>query len=171
MIFCVVFRSSLARILSQVQWWSISMVKRYDVITRRRSSHFWVKVQLFQLFSTIKVHLVAKITQSAYLCVIFHLKYKEVTISPVFTWFLILGKIQDGDHCWWRHRPLPPIKYTSSCGEDQRLFAEGKIFSKYCNISKTLGGSIRPPPSLPRWGYEFACTSVRGLRWIFSPTC
>ena len=40
---------------------------------------------------------------------------------------------------------VTPIKYTSSCGEDQKLFAEGKIVSKYCNISKTLGGSIRPP--------------------------
>ena len=30
----------------------------------------------------------------------------------------ILGKIQDGDHCWWHHRPPvapPAIKYTSSC--------------------------------------------------------
>ena len=41
----------------------------------------------------------------------------------VFTcnWFLILDKIQDDDHVWWRHRPPaapPPIKYTSSCRED-----------------------------------------------------
>ena len=41
----------------------------------------------------------------------------------------------------------PPIKYTSSCKEDQRLSTEGKIVSKYCNISMTLGGggSIHPP--------------------------
>ena len=70
---------------------------------------------------------------------------KKSPFLSVFTWFLILGKYRDGDHCWWRHRPLPPIKYASSCGEDPRLFTEGKIVSKYCNISKTLGGSIRPP--------------------------
>ena len=38
------------------------------------------------------------------------------------------------------------IIYTSSCWEDQRLFTEGKIVLKYYNISKTLGGSITPPP-------------------------
>ena len=54
--------------------------------------------------------------QSAYLCVIIHVK--QLPFLGVLTWFLILGKIQDGDHCWWRHRPpaaLPFIKYTSSC--------------------------------------------------------
>ena len=168
--FCVGFRSSLVRILSQVQWWSISMVKRNDVISRRCSSHFWVKVQLFPLFSTIKVHLVAKITQSAYLF-FFISSTKKSPFLPVFTWFLILGKIQDGAHCWWRHRALPPIKYTSSCREDQRLFAEGKIFSKYCNISKTLGGSIRRPPLRTMVGV-WICMYVRPrVKMNFSPTC
>ena len=62
------------------------------------------------------------------------------------------------DRCWWRHRlPVAPplIKYTSSCWEDQRLSTKGKILSKYCNITKTLGrGSINPPPP---------CTTVRGM--------
>ena len=70
------------------------------------------------------------------------------------TWFLLLGKIQDGsqdgNHCWWHHRPPagpPPLKYTSSCYEDQRLSTKGKIVSKYCNISKTPGrGSLPPLP-------------------------
>ena len=60
----------------------------------------------------------------------------------------------------------PPIKYTSSCREDQRRSTEGKIVSKYCNLSKTQGegGSITPPPPLsdplvPRRGYGFNCTS------------
>ena len=40
----------------------------------------------------------------------------------------------------------PPIKYTSPCREDQRLSTEGKIVSKYCNISKSLEGegSVHP---------------------------
>ena len=74
----------------------------------------------------------------------------------VLTWLLILGKIQDGsqdgDHCWWCHRPLavpPPIKYTSSCWVNQKLSNERKIISKYCNISASPGrGSINPPPRL-----------------------
>ena len=45
----------------------------------------------------MKVNLVAKIMQSAYLCVISHVKHKKLL-------FLILGKIQergqDRDH-WW----------------------------------------------------------------------
>ena len=59
-----------------------------------------------------------------------------------------LGKIQDGNHVWWRHRaPAGPlsIKYTSSCLKDQKLSTQGKIVSKYCNVSKTLGrSSINP---------------------------
>ena len=43
--------------------------------------------------------------------------------------------------------------------EDQRLSTKGKIVSKCYNISKTPGrGSILTLP-VPRWGYEFACTS------------
>ena len=73
--FSVDVRLSLARILRKVQWWSVSMVTRYDVISSRWSSHFERKcVFSFQLFSTIKVNLVAEIMQSAYLCVIIHVK-------------------------------------------------------------------------------------------------
>ena len=38
-----------------------------------------------------------------------------------FNWFLILDKIQDGDHVWGGYRPPaapPSIKYTSPCRED-----------------------------------------------------
>ena len=57
-----------------------------------------------------------------------------------------------------------PIKNTSSCREDQRLFTEGKIISKYCNMSKTLREfhhrtASLPPALVPRWGYDSACTS------------
>ena len=71
------------------------------------------KYMFFQLFSTIKVNHVAKIMQSTYLCVIFHLKHKNSPYRAVSTWFLILGKIQeegqDGDHCWQRHRPTSSV--------------------------------------------------------------
>ena len=68
---------------------------------------------------------------------------QRLPFLAVLTWFLILGKIQDGgqdgNHCWWRHRPPvapPPIKYTSACWEYQRLSTEDKILSKYRNLSK-----------------------------------
>ena len=38
-----------------------------------------------QLLSTIKVNLVAKIMQSAYLCVIFHFNYKKIQFLAVLT--------------------------------------------------------------------------------------
>ena len=87
-------------------------------------------------------------------------KKNRLPFIVVLTWFLILGKIQDSgqddDHCWWRQRPpeaSPSTKYTSSCWEGQRLSTDGKIVSKYCNISKTLGrGSINPPSPLYHGG-------------------
>ena len=45
----------------------------------------------------------AKIMQSVYLCVIFHVKHKKLPFLTALTQFLILVKIQDGgqdgDHC------------------------------------------------------------------------
>ena len=131
------------------------------------------KYLFFQLLLTIKVYLVAKILQSTYLCVIFHVNHKTLPFLAVLSWFLLLGKIQDGGqdgyHCWWRHRPPAaplPIKYTSPCWEEQRLSTKGKLVSKYCNISKTPGrGSIYPLPSPPgcTTAGVWICVYVRGL--------
>ena len=38
--------------------------------------------------------------QSNYLCVILQIKRKKLSTLNVFTCFLILYKIQDGDHGW-----------------------------------------------------------------------
>ena len=70
--------------------------------------------------------------------VLFYIRQaQKLPILTVFTFFLILCKIkdggQDGDYLLRRHRPPaepPPIKYSSPCREDQRLYIEGKIFSK-----------------------------------------
>ena len=43
-----------------------------------------VENTFFQFLSTIKVNRVAKIMQSAYLCIIFHVKHKKITISRGF---------------------------------------------------------------------------------------
>ena len=146
----------------------------YEIWRSRWSSHFWIKMHVFQLLPTIKVKLVYEMMESVYLCVILHVKNKKWSFIEALTWFIILGKIKYGgpnrDHCWCRHRPPaapPPIKCTSSCWEEQRLSTEGKIVWKYCNISKTAGrGSINPPPPpLPLYhGGGMNCVYVRGLR-------
>ena len=51
----------------------------------------------FQLRSTIKVKLVDKMRQNTYLCVILHVKHKKLPFLAVFTRFLIVVEIQDGD--------------------------------------------------------------------------
>ena len=96
---------------------------------------------------------------------------QKLPILAFFTWFLTLGKIQGSDRFWWRHRPPaapPPIKYTSSCWEYQRLSTEVKVVSKYCNISITRWTvSNDPPPPHPctRAGV-WLCLHVRGLNEI-----
>ena len=120
----------------------------------------------FQLLSTIKANLVAKFMQSAYLCVIFHVKHKEnfsrfkldfqfflkskMVAKMAFTFGDVTGLQQH------HHSKNIPHLVTKIKG------FPGKIVSKYCNISKTpRRGSIHPPPPfpVPQWGYEFACTS------------
>ena len=66
-----------------------------------------------------------KTMQSNYLCVILHVKRKNINSHC----FYLAEKIQDGDYVWWRHRPPaapPTMKYTSSWREAQRLSTEGK---------------------------------------------
>ena len=104
----------------------------------------------FKLFSTVKVNLVAKIMQSA-LCLIIYVKHKKLPFLAVLTWFLIFGKIQDGNHCWWCHRPpaAPPfIKYTSSCWEDQGFPLKAKSFRNTATYQKLWGGVPSTPPLL-----------------------
>ena len=122
----------------------------------------------FNFFSTIKVNLVAKIMQIAYFVLFFFSSTKKSPFLAVLTWFLILGKSKMvtifGDVIGPLAAPSP-IKYTSSCGEYQRLSTEGKIVSKYCNVSKTLGGGSHPPhPLVPRSTVGvWICMYVRGL--------
>lgn len=66
---------------------------------------------------------------------------QKLPIFAVFTSFLILCKIknggQDGDHLSRRHRPpVEPPKYTSSCGEDQRITMTVKSFRNTATYEK-----------------------------------
>ena len=123
------------------------MVTWYDIISSRWSSHFWVKLQ---------VKLVDEMIQSVYLCVILHVKHKNSPFIAILTWFLILGKIQDGgqdgDNFGRRHRPPtapPTTKCTYSCWEDQRLSTEGKSFRNAAKYQKLLGGVPSSTPATP----------------------
>ena len=125
------------------------MVTRHDVKGTGGQANFGWKYMFFQLLSTTKVNLVAKIMQSAYLCVIFHVKHKKLLFLAVLTWFLILGKIQDGDHCWWRHRPPaapPPIKYTSFVKKIKGFPLKVRSFQNTATHQKLRGGIPSPPP-------------------------
>ena len=120
----------------------------------------------FQFLSTIKVNLVAKIVQSAYLCVIFHVKHRELLFLAVLTWFLILGKIQDGDHCCWRHRPpaaLPPRNIPLLVKKIKGLPLKVKSFRNTATYQKLWGGvPSTPPPPCTTVGV-WICLYVRGL--------
>ena len=125
--FSVAVRLSLARILRQIRWWSVPMVTRYDVISSRWSNHFWVKIHIFQPFWTIKVKTRWWNDTKCFF----------IPFISILSWFLVLGEIQDGDNDWWLHWPPaapPPLKYTPSCWEDQKLSSKGKIVLKHYNI-------------------------------------
>ena len=139
----------------------------------------------FKLFSAIKVNLVAQIMQSAYLCVIFHVKLKTLRFLAVLAWFLTLGKIQDGgqdgDHCWWRHTPpaaSPPVKYTWHLVKKFKGFPlKVKSFRNTATYQKLRGGVLSTTPSPPcTMVGVWICVYVRGLRcfshctkkWIYN---
>ena len=62
-----------------------------------------------------------------------------------------------------RHLHVYPIILISPCRGHNPLSIKGKNFSKYREVTKTLGGERggggSNHPIVPRWGYEFACTS------------
>ena len=40
---------------------------------------------------------------------------QKIPFIAILTWVLILGKIEDGDHCWWRHLPSAGCGYEFTC--------------------------------------------------------
>ena len=119
---------------------------------------------MFSTFLGIKEKLLDKMMQSNYLCVVFLVKRKELLTVTVFTWFLVLEKMQDGYHVWWHHRPLavpPRIKYTSSCRE-----LRSKAFHWRQNRNKGRIHQSHPPPLPPAhctMVRVWLCVYVRGL--------
>ena len=138
---------------------SLVMVRCYGYeIWRQKYSwlrQFWVKVHVFSTFFKNKI-----------------MPSQKLLFPAVLTWFLILGKIQDGsqdgDHCWWRHRPPaapPPMKYTCSLVKKIKGFPlKVKLFPNTATYQK-LGRGIPsiPPPSCATV-VVWICVFVRGLR-------
>ena len=134
------------------------MVTTYYVLSRGGQAIFEWKCLFLQLFSTIKVKPVNEMMQRAYLNVILHVKHRKLSFIAILTWFLILGEIQDGDHCWWRHRPpaaAPPIKNKPHLVEYIKGFPlKAKSFRNTANYhDQNFGEGFHPPlPLIPRWG-------------------
>ena len=149
--FSVAVRLSHARILRQVQWWSVSMVTRYDIISTRWSSHFWEKWNAcFLSFFNKKVKIVDKMKQNANfnMCYFTYQVQKVINISCGFKLISNSPAVP------------PPTTYTSSSG----FPAKGKIVLKYCNMSKTQErGSIKPSPPTCTTVGVWICVYVRGL--------
>ena len=142
------------------------MVTRYDVIKWGGQANFWWKYMFFQLLSTIKVNLVAKILQSVSLCVIFHVKHKKLPFLAVLTWhfqFLVKSKMaakmttiagDAGLNCSTTHKIyLILLRRSKAFHQRQNRF---KILQHIKNSGEGLHPST---PPVPRWGYEFACSS------------
>ena len=72
------------------------MVTTYYVISSSLSSHFWVKMHVLSTFFNTE----SKTCQWNDAKDLF--KCYFISEAQILTWFLILGEIQDGDHCCWR---------------------------------------------------------------------
>ena len=118
----------------------------------------------------MKVNLVVKIMQSAYLCVTVHVKHKKLPFLAVLTWFLILGKIQDGgndgDHCRWRHRPPAapaPTNIPYLVKKIKGFSLKVKSFQNTATYQKHRGGvPSTPSPPCTTVGV-WICVCVLGL--------
>ena len=120
-------------------------------------------MHVFQLFSGIKEKRLDKVMQSNYLCVVLLVKRKKLLIVTVFRWFLVLEKMQDGYHVWWRYRPLaepPRIKYTSSCRE---LRSKAFYWRQNRNKGRIHQPQPPPPPAHATTVRVWLCVYVRGL--------
>ena len=146
-------------------WWSVTMVTTYDVLSSRWSSHFWVKMPVLTALFNNKSKTYQWNDAKGLLKVILHVKHKKLSFIAILTWFLILGEIQDGNHCWWRHWPPsapPPVnKIINNKWINLILLSRSKAFHWRQNrfkilqiilIKNSVEGFHSPLPLIPRWG-------------------
>ena len=78
------------------------MVTRYDVISSRRSSNFWVKMHVFSTFFNNTNNLWMKWYKARIYGLLYMSSTENDHLSRFYvTCFLILGKMQDGDCSAW----------------------------------------------------------------------
>ena len=121
----------------------------------------------FNFFSTIKVKLVDEMMQSAYSCVILHVKHKKLPFIAILTWFLAKTKMATifGDvTVLQQHHPPWNIPHLDSNIKGFPLKA--KSFLNTATYQKLWGGvpSTSGLSLVPRWGYKFACKSEGWVR-------
>ena len=119
-----------------------------------QASFVW-KYMFIRLLLTIKENLVSKIMQSAYLCVIFLVKHKNLPFLAVLTWFLILSKIQDQ----WR-RPLLVTSQASTSATTPKI--KVKSFQNSAIYQKRRGGVLSTLPTPPPLLYHGGGMNLRG---------
>jgi len=135
------------------------MVTRCDVLVAGGQAIFEWKCMFFELLLGIKVKFVDKMMQSNDWCVILHVKRRKILTVTVFTWFLILDKIQDGDHDRPPAAP-PPIKYTASLEMIKGFPLKAKSSRNIATYQKPREwGGGQGDSLVPRRGYDFACTA------------
>ena len=138
---------------------------RYDTISSRWSSHFWVKMHAVSTFFRNKSKPVDKMMQSNYLCVILHVQRKKLFILTVFTWFLInprwwLWDLQQHHHPWNIPHLVEKIKGVP---------LKAKLFQNIATYQKLKGkgGPSPPPPPLrPPCATEGTALIVRLWVWV-----
>ena len=138
------------------------MVTRYDVISRRWSSHFWVKMHVFTTsFKNRSKGLWIKWCKVIIYVLFYMLKAKKYSFSlflPDFR-FLIKSKMATmfGDVTDPQQRRhslnIPRLE------EIKGFPLKAKPFRNTLTYQNLGGGGGHHPPLIPRWGYDFACTS------------
>ena len=121
----------------------------------------------FNFFSTIKVKLVDEMMQTAYSCVILHVKHKKLPFIAILTWFLAKTKMATifGDvTVLQQHHPPWNIPHLVSNIKGFPL--KTKSFLNTATYQKLWGGvpSTSGLSLVPRWEYEFACKSEGWVR-------
>ena len=79
--FSVTVGISLRHILTLVWWESVATVTRYDVLSSRWSSHFWVKLFVFRLFLGEKSRNCTQKAVKCYIIIISYFTWLALTIS------------------------------------------------------------------------------------------
>ena len=142
------------------------MVTRYDVITSRWSSHFWVKMHVFSNSFNNKSKACGWSDAKWLFMCYFTCHAQKIPFFAVLIWFLILGKVGDGgqggDHYCWRHRApaAPPPINIPHWERSKAFYWRQKCFEIPQHVKK-LWGEVPSTltPLVLRWGYKFVCTS------------